>query len=80
MIRLIYLMLTRKEPYRDPMVDYDAMRGEQGKRKSATRSRLQKLFPLQWREPPVSPGEPTGLNQERSGQCNEAPEGVGYQS
>lgn len=25
MIRLIYLMLTRKEPYRDPMVDYDAM-------------------------------------------------------
>ena len=25
MIRLIYLMLTRKEPYRDPMVDYGAM-------------------------------------------------------
>lgn len=25
MIRLIFLMLTRKEPYRDPMVDYDAM-------------------------------------------------------
>ena len=25
MIRLIYLMLTRKEPYRDPMVDYNAM-------------------------------------------------------
>jgi transposase len=25
MIRLIYLMLTRREPYRDPMVDYDAM-------------------------------------------------------
>ncbi len=25
MIRLIYLMLTRKEPYHDPMVDYHAM-------------------------------------------------------
>ncbi|MES2320147.1 MAG: IS110 family transposase, partial [Pseudomonadota bacterium] len=25
MIRLIYVMLTRKVPYRDPMVDYDAM-------------------------------------------------------
>ena len=25
MIRLIYLMLTRREPYRDPMVDYAAM-------------------------------------------------------
>jgi transposase len=25
MIRLIYLLLTRKEPYRDPMVDYEAM-------------------------------------------------------
>lgn len=25
MIRLIYLMLTRKEPYHDPMVDYGAM-------------------------------------------------------
>jgi hypothetical protein len=25
MFRLIYLMLTRKEPYRNPMVDYDAM-------------------------------------------------------
>jgi transposase len=25
MIRLIYLLLTRKVPYRDPMVDYDAM-------------------------------------------------------
>ena len=25
LIRLIYLMLTRKEPYRDSMVDYDAM-------------------------------------------------------
>jgi transposase len=25
MIRLIYLMLTRREPYRDPIVDYDAM-------------------------------------------------------
>jgi len=25
MIRLIYLLLTRKEPYRDPMVDYDSM-------------------------------------------------------
>jgi transposase len=25
MIRLIYVMLTRRQPYRDPMVDYDAM-------------------------------------------------------
>lgn len=25
MIRLIYILLTRREPYRDPMVDYDAM-------------------------------------------------------
>ena len=25
MIKLIYLLLTRREPYRDPMVDYDAM-------------------------------------------------------
>ena len=24
-IRLVYLLLSRKEPYRDPMVDYDAM-------------------------------------------------------
>ena len=29
MIRLIYLMLTRREPYRDPMVDYDAMSAKQ---------------------------------------------------
>ena len=25
------------------------------------------------REPPVPPGEPTALNQERAGQCTEAP-------
>ena len=31
----------------------------------ATRSRLWKLFPLQWREPPVSPGESRSLNKER---------------
>lgn len=25
MIRLIYLLLARKEPYRDPHIDYEAM-------------------------------------------------------
>ena len=38
----------------------------------ATRGRLMKLFPHGWREPPVPPGESTGMNQELPGQCNEA--------
>ncbi len=38
----------------------------------ATRGRLMKLFPHGCREPPVPPGESTGMNQELPGQCNEA--------
>ena len=38
----------------------------------ATRGRLKELFPQGWREPPVPPGESTGMNQELPGQGNEA--------
>ncbi len=32
------------------------------------------------RGPPVPPGEPTGLNKERPGQCTKAPKGAGSES
>ena len=41
---------------------------------------LIELFPRQRREPPLSRGESRGLNKERLRQCNEAPQGAGYQS
>ena len=51
MIRLIYLMLTRREPYRDPMVDYDAMSAK----KNAPRWIKQLKMIGQWPGPPPAP-------------------------
>jgi transposase len=54
MIRLIYLMLTHKEPYRDPMVDYGAMSA----RKNAPRWIRQLKLIGQWPEKAPPPAHP----------------------
>ena len=51
MIRLIHLMLTRREPYRDLMVDYDAMSAK----KNAPRWIKQLKMIGQWPGPPPAP-------------------------
>src|ERR1700674_53033 len=53
-------------------------RGSRPTPAGATRSRLWKLFPLQWREPSVSPDESRGLNKVRLRQRNEPPGGAGH--
>jgi transposase len=51
MIRIIYLMLARKEPYRDPQVDYDAMSAK----KNAPRWIKQLKLIGQWPAKPPAP-------------------------
>ena len=51
MIRLIYLLLTRRQPYRDPMVDYDAMSAN----KNAPRWTKQLMLIGQWPEKTPAP-------------------------
>lgn len=51
MIKLIYLLLTRREPYRDPMVDYDAMSAK----KNAPRWIRQLKLIGQWPEKAPAP-------------------------
>ena len=69
----LYLAESNRESRREWIAALDTIESLRPRAVGATRSRLWKLFPRQWREPSVSPDESRSLNKVRLRQRNEAP-------